>query len=71
MMNRRRWLKNTAAAAVGYALRRFPAAGSSVASKSEYFPRYVDVGKEAGLLAKTIIAGHENKDFLLSTTAGA
>jgi hypothetical protein len=70
MMNRRRWLKNTAAAAVGYALRRFPAAGSSVASKSEYFPRYVDVGKEAGLLAKTIIAGHENKDFLLSTTGG-
>src|SRR5262249_60003170 len=70
MMNRRRWLKNAAAAAVGCALRPVPVAVLLCAPKAEYFPRYLDVGKEAGLLAKTIIAGHENKDFLLSTTGG-
>jgi enediyne biosynthesis protein E4 len=70
MMNRRRWLKNAAAAAVGYALRPFPAAGFAFASTPEYFPRYIDVGRDAGLNAKTIIAGHADRDFLLSTTGG-
>src|SRR6201981_3467307 len=68
LMNRRRWPQNAATAAFGYLLRPYPLLAS--APKAEYFPRYVDVGKEAGLLAKTIIAGHENKDFLLSTTGG-
>ncbi len=70
MMNRRRWLKSAATAAAGYLLRPFPAAGLLFAPKPEYFPRYVDVAKEAGLLAKTVLVGHENKDFLLSTTGG-
>jgi len=70
MMNRRRWLTNAAAAALGYVLRLFPAAALLSAPKPEYFPRYVDVAKEAGLVAKTIVVGHENKDFLLSTTGG-
>lgn len=34
------------------------------------FPRYVDVAAQAGLLAKTVMVGHETKDFLLSTTGG-
>jgi hypothetical protein len=28
------------------------------------------VASRAGLTAKTIVAGHENKDFLVSTTGG-
>jgi hypothetical protein len=35
-----------------------------------YLPNYVDVALQAGLTAKTVIAGHESKDFLLSTTGG-
>src|ERR1700747_3711268 len=68
LMNRRQWLQSAATAALGYALRPYPLLAS--APKAEYFPHYVDVGKEAGLLAKTVIVGHENKDFLLSTTGG-
>jgi enediyne biosynthesis protein E4 len=70
VMNRRRWLQNAATAALGYLLRPLPAAAPRWASKPEYFPRYVDLAKEADLLAKTIVVGHENKDFLLSTTGG-
>ncbi len=40
------------------------------AAQPPYFPRYVDVAKDAGLLAKTVLVGHEDKDFLLSTTGG-
>src|SRR5437660_1097315 len=68
LMNRRRWLQNAPTAALGYLLRPYPLLAS--APKTEYFPRYVDVAKDAGLLAKTVIVGHENKDFLLSTTGG-
>jgi enediyne biosynthesis protein E4 len=70
VMNRRRWLQSAATAALGYVLRPLPAAALLSPSKSEYFPRYADVAKEAGLLVKTIVVGHENKDFLLSTTGG-
>jgi hypothetical protein len=70
MMNRRRWLQGAATAAAGYLFRPLPARGFSSATKPAYFPRYVDVAKEAGLLAKTVIVGHESKDFLLSTTGG-
>ena len=70
MMNRRRWLQGAATAAAGYLFRPLAAQGFSSAAKPSYFPRYVDVAKEAGLLAKTVIVGHESKDFLLSTTGG-
>jgi hypothetical protein len=70
MMNRRRWLKGVATAAAGCLLRPFPAAAFSAGVPPAYFPNYVDVGREAGLLARTVIVGHESKDFLLSTTGG-
>ena len=70
MMNRRWWLKGAATAVTGYMLRPLPAWGFSSATKPAYFPRYVDVAKQAGLLAKTVVVGHESKDFLLSTTGG-
>ena len=38
--------------------------------EGEYLPNYVDVASQAGLTAKTVLAGHESKDFLLSTTGG-
>src|SRR5206468_13005018 len=34
------------------------------------WPQYVDVAEKAGLNSKTVILGHETKDFLLSTTGG-
>ena len=44
---------------------------SAATSKdSEYFPNYVDVASQAGLTARTVVGGHETKDFLLSTTGG-
>ena len=70
MMNRRRWLKGAATAAAGCVFRPFPARAFSLPAKPAYLPRYVDVGKEAGLLARTVLLGHESKDFLLSTTGG-
>jgi hypothetical protein len=70
MMNRRRWLKSAATAAAGWLLRPFPPVAFSAGAQSAYFPNYVDVGREAGLLAKTVLVGHESKDFLLSTTGG-
>ena len=33
-------------------------------------PYYVDIAERAGLTGKTVIQGHETKDFLLSTTGG-
>jgi len=36
----------------------------------EYFPNYIDIASQAGLTAKTVVAGHESKDFLVSTTGG-
>jgi len=38
--------------------------------ENAYFPNYVDVASLAGLTAKTVVAGHESKDFLVSTTGG-
>ena len=70
MMNRRRWLKNAAMAALGYFLRPLPTEAFSAGVHPAYFPKYIDVGREAGLLAKTVLVGHESKDFLLSTTGG-
>ena len=37
---------------------------------SDYLPHYIDVAEQAGLTARTVIAGHESKDFLLTTTGG-
>src|SRR6516165_8386846 len=68
-MNRRRALKNLAAAAGGL-LGPLPAHGPASDVKTAYFPNYVDVAKEAGLSTKTVVVGHESKDFLLSTTGG-
>jgi hypothetical protein len=70
MMNRRRWLQSLATAAAGCLLRPFPADGFSSVVPPAYFPQYVDIAKEAGLSAKTVLLGHESKDFLLSTTGG-
>jgi hypothetical protein len=70
MMNRRRWLQSLATAAAGCFLRPFPAEGLWSGVPPVYFPHYVDVAKEAGLLYKTVLVGHESKDFLLSTTGG-
>jgi enediyne biosynthesis protein E4 len=69
-MNRRRWLKSIATAAAGCLLRPFPVEAFSASVPPAYFPKYLDVGREAGLLAKTVLVGHESKDFLLSTTGG-
>ena len=43
---------------------------ATTGKEGEYFPNYVDVATRAGLTAKTVVAGHESKDFLLSTTGG-
>jgi hypothetical protein len=69
-MNRRLWLQSAAAAAAGCFLRPIASSGLVLSSPSDYFPRYVDVAKSAGLLSKTVLLGHESKDFLLSTTGG-
>src|SRR5690242_11582595 len=70
MMNRRQWLQGLATAAAGCLLRPFPDEGFSSGIPPVYFPHYVDVAQDAGLLAKTVLVGHESKDFLLSTTGG-
>ena len=59
-----------AAAAAGCLRRPFSANGFSFAATPGYFPRFVDVAKEAGLTSRTVLLGHESKDFLLSTTGG-
>ncbi len=68
-MDRRQWLQNLAAIAVGCALDPLRRA-YSLDANSSYFPHYVDVGRPAGLTAKTVLLGHPTKDFLLSTTGG-
>jgi enediyne biosynthesis protein E4 len=42
--------------------------GSTIGTDS--FPKFVDVAEKAGLHSKTVLLGHETKDFLLSTTGG-
>lgn len=69
-MNRRQWLKNLAAMGASSLLPPFLTGSFAAAIPPAYFPRYVDVGRDAGLLAKTVLVGDENKDFLLSTTGG-
>jgi len=69
-MNRREWLKNLAAGGAGLLFPRFVPKSFASAAQPPYLPRYVDVAKDAGLLAKTVLVGHEDKDFLLSTTGG-
>jgi hypothetical protein len=69
MLNRRQWLRNAVLAAGAYVLRPFAGHAVSAASKP-YLPRYVDVASQAGLLTRTVLKGHESKDFLLSTTGG-
>jgi enediyne biosynthesis protein E4 len=69
-MNRRQCLKNLTAAGAGSLLRPFHGRAFSAATPPVYFPKYVDVGKEAGLLARTVLVGDQTKDFLLSTTGG-
>src|SRR5579872_1220170 len=68
MLNRRRWLKSMATAAAGCLLRPFPTAAFS--SAKSYYPRFIDVAKDAGLTSKTVLVADESKDFLLSTTGG-
>src|ERR1700738_1860920 len=70
MLNRRRWIKAMATAAAGCLLRPFSAQGFCLTTTAGYFPRFVDVAKEAGLTSRTVLLGHESKDFLLSTTGG-
>ena len=59
-----------ATAAAGCLRRPFSANGFSFAATPGYSPRFVDVAKEAGLTSRTVLLGHESKDFLLSTTGG-
>jgi hypothetical protein len=69
-MNRREWLTKMGAAGAGALASPFLLRTFAAALPPTYFPRYVDVGKSAGLLSKTVLIGHESKDFLLSTTGG-
>jgi enediyne biosynthesis protein E4 len=57
-----------ATATAAYLLRPRGAEGFSVADSPLYFPNYVNIGQQAGLRAKTVLMGHETRDFLLSTT---
>jgi hypothetical protein len=70
MLNRRWWLKGMATTAAGCLLRPFSANAFSFGTTPGYSPRFVDVAKEAGLTSRTVVLGHESKDFLLSTTGG-
>jgi len=43
---------------------------AKVGKEDEYVPNYVDFASQAGLTTRTVLTGHESKDFLLSTTGG-
>jgi len=43
---------------------------AKIGKEDEYFPNYVDFASQAGLTTRTMLTGHESKDFLLSTTGG-
>ncbi|PYX55297.1 MAG: RNA-binding protein, partial [Acidobacteria bacterium] len=43
---------------------------AKIGKEDEYFPNYVDFASQAGLTTRTVLTGHESKDFLLSTTGG-
>src|SRR5258708_14799699 len=70
MVSRGRWVEGMGAAAAGCLLRPFAANALPFAATPGYSPRFVDVAKEAGLTSRTVLLGHESKDFLLSTTGG-
>src|SRR5260370_22642818 len=70
MLKRRWWLKGLATTAAGCLLRPFAANAFSCGPTPGYSTRFVDVAKEAGLTSRTVVLGHESKDFLLSTTGG-
>src|ERR1700687_635239 len=70
MLNRRRWLQGMATAVAGCVLRPLSTEALSFAATPNYSPRFIDVAKEAGIASKTVLVGHESKDFLLSTTGG-
>jgi hypothetical protein len=70
-VNRRSCLKTLLGAGIG-SLISFPqfSGAQSVPAVGDYFPNYVDVANDAGLRSKTVVQGHDTKDFLLSTTGG-
>ena len=71
-MNRRNCLKRLVYAGGSFLLpipRCFPRAPLRVEGRQD-LAHYVDVARESGLTSQTILQGHENKDFLLSTTGG-
>src|SRR6266566_3849084 len=71
-MNRRQHLKILLRAASACCIpfdKLFSPSPVSV-NKTSLWPQYVDVAEKAGLNSKTVILGHETKDFLLSTTGG-
>jgi hypothetical protein len=43
---------------------------AKIGTEDKYFPNYVDFASQAGLTTRTVLTGHESKDFLLSTTGG-
>ncbi len=43
---------------------------AKIGKEDEYVPNYVDFASQAGLTTRTVLTGHESKDFLLSTTGG-
>jgi hypothetical protein len=59
-----------ATAVAGCVLRPLSTEALSFAATPNYSPRFIDVAKEAGIASKTVLVGHESKDFLLSTTGG-
>ncbi|PYV40303.1 MAG: RNA-binding protein [Acidobacteria bacterium] len=71
-MNRRHCLKNLLQVAGGCYLPFFKLFSQVPVTNGQtgLWPQYVDLAEKAGLNSKTIILGHETKDFLLSTTGG-
>lgn len=72
LVNRRRFLAKIFAAAGSSFLpsQNLISCAAISPGAADYYPRYADVAEQAGLTAKTVIAGHETKDFLLTTTGG-
>ncbi len=69
-MTRRCCLKHLLQIAACSGLARLWGRARTPSPAAPYYPSYVDVAEKAGLTAKTIISGHKDKDFLLSTTGG-
>ena len=69
-MNRRQCLRALFQVGLSSLTPLFLPSTGKTSTEDEYFPNYVDVASQAGLTSKTVLAGHESKDFLLSTTGG-